>query len=261
VTKSAKKAKSRLSADEIDLAAVVGTGKEALEVLQQSRFDCVVTSAKLPDMSSGDLLRRFAGNERATGVPVVVDGANGVDGAKQDSAHGQAEIVLVKNVNTPESVLQETPQFLQQTAANAVPKKQSVPVARQTRCVPRLSGRKVLIVDDDVRNIFALTGALEQQGMIVVSAENGRDAIEILKRNPDSDAVLMDIMMPEFDGYDTIRVIRGLDSFRHLPIIAVTARAMLGDREKCLDAGASDYIAKPVNIEQLLSMLESWLAV
>jgi CheY-like chemotaxis protein len=95
----------------------------------------------------------------------------------------------------------------------------------------------------------------------VVSAENGRDAIEILKRNPDSDAVLMDIMMPEFDGYDTIRVIRGLDSFRQLPIIAVTARAMLGDREKCLDAGASDYIAKPVNIEQLLSMLESWLAV
>jgi len=121
-----------------------------------------------------------------------------------------------------------------------------------------LSGRKVLVVDDDARNVFALCGVLEQQRVNVLSAENGPDAIEILKRNPDSDAVLMDIMMPGLDGYDTIRLIRSIPRFRDLPIIAVTARAMHGDREKCLEAGASDYIAKPVDVETLLDMLQSW---
>jgi CheY-like chemotaxis protein len=249
---------SRLSAHEIDLAAVAGTGREALEVLQQSRFDCVVTSARLSDMSSVDLLKEFSKNAQAADVPVVVYGTNGFGDAKPDSAQGQAEIILVKNVSGRESVLQETRQFLERTAANSVPKKPR-PVVRQQRSFSRLSGRKVLVVDDDLRNIIALTGVLEEQRMTVLSAENGRVAIEMLKQNPDSAIVLMDIMMPEFDGYDTIRVIRGLEQFRKLPIIAITAQAMLGDREKCLDAGASDYIAKPVNIEQLLSMLESWL--
>ncbi len=122
-----------------------------------------------------------------------------------------------------------------------------------------LSGKKALIVDDDIRNIFALTGALEQQGITVVNAENGKDGIETLKDNPDTDIVLMDIMMPELDGYDTIRIIRGLEENKNLPIIAITARAMKGDREKCIEAGASDYIAKPVNIEQLMSLLRVWL--
>lgn len=121
-----------------------------------------------------------------------------------------------------------------------------------------LSGRKVLVVDDDARNVFALCGVLEQHHVNVLSAENGPDAIEILKCNPDSNAVLMDIMMPGLDGYDTIRLIRSIPRFRNLPIIAVTARAMHGDREKCLEAGASDYIAKPVDIEALLDMLQSW---
>ena len=252
---------SRLSSDGIDIAAVVGTGQEALEVLREGRFDCVVASAQLPDMSSGDLLKKFAKNERAAGVPVVMYGANGSGGANQDEAHGLAEIVLVQNVSSRESVLEETRRFLRHTAANPVERKQKAPLARQKiMSVRRLSGRKVLIVDDDVRNIFALAGALEQHGMTVLTAENGRDAIDTLKQNPDSDAVLMDIMMPELDGYDTIRVIRGMDQFRRLPIIAITARAMLGDREKCLEAGASDYIAKPIDVEQLLAMLESWSA-
>jgi CheY-like chemotaxis protein len=252
---------SRLSGDGIDIAAVVGTGQEALEVLREDRFDCVVASAQLPDMSSGDLLRKFAKNERAAGLPVVVYGANGSAGGNQDEAHGLAEIVLVKNLGSRESVLEETRQFLRHTAANPVERQQKAPLARQkAMSVRQLSGRKVLIVDDDVRNIFALAGALEQHEMIVVTADNGRDAIEMLKQNPDSDAVLMDIMMPEFDGYDTIRVIRGMERFQRLPIIAITARAMLGDREKCLEAGASDYIAKPIDVERLLSMLESWSA-
>lgn len=126
------------------------------------------------------------------------------------------------------------------------------------RPVHRFAGRKVLVVDDDMRNVFALTGVLEQHQVTALPAESGRDAIELLKRNPDSDAILMDIMMPGLDGYETIRIIRGIERFRDLPIIAITARAMHGDREKCLQAGASDYIAKPVDIDTLLSMLESW---
>jgi CheY-like chemotaxis protein len=123
-----------------------------------------------------------------------------------------------------------------------------------------LSGRKVLVVDDDIRNLFALASALEEQGMVVLTAENGLDSLEILKNDPDIDIVLMDLMMPERDGYDTIRVIRDLAPGRQIPIIGVTAKAMKGDREKCIQAGASDYIAKPVNVKRLLSMMRRWLA-
>ena len=123
-----------------------------------------------------------------------------------------------------------------------------------------LAGKKVLIIDDDIRNIFAMTGALEQHGLTVINAENGKDGIETLKANPDVNVVLMDIMMPELDGYDTIRVIRGLGEFRSLPIIAITAKAMKDDREKCIEAGASDYVAKPLDMKQLTSVLRVWLA-
>jgi hypothetical protein len=123
-----------------------------------------------------------------------------------------------------------------------------------------LAGKKVLIIDDDIRNIFAMTGALEQHGLTVINAENGKDGIEMLKANPDVNVVLMDIMMPELDGYDTMRVIRGLGEFRSLPIIAITAKAMKDDREKCIEAGASDYVAKPLDMEQLTSVLRVWLA-
>jgi CheY-like chemotaxis protein len=122
-----------------------------------------------------------------------------------------------------------------------------------------LSGRKVLIVDDDVRNIFAITSVLERHKMDVIYAENGRDGIDILKKTPSVDVVLMDVMMPEMDGYETMRAIRGINKFKMLPIIALTAKAMKGDREKCIEAGASDYIAKPVDTEQLLSLLRVWL--
>jgi CheY-like chemotaxis protein len=122
-----------------------------------------------------------------------------------------------------------------------------------------LCGRKVLVVDDDARNIFALTSLLESQEMEVISATNGRQAIELIQSTPDLDMVLMDIMMPEMDGYETMREIRGMPPFRTLPMLALTAKAMKGDREKCLDAGASDYIAKPVNTDQLLSLMRVWL--
>jgi CheY-like chemotaxis protein len=133
------------------------------------------------------------------------------------------------------------------------------PVAQPANAATALAGRKVLIIDDDIRNIFALSGALEEHGIDVVDAESGKSGLDLLRRQPDIDAVLMDIMMPDLDGLDSIRLIRGLKQFRDLPIIAVTARAMNGDRESCIEAGATDYIAKPVNVGQLLTLLQDCL--
>jgi CheY-like chemotaxis protein len=141
---------------------------------------------------------------------------------------------------------------------NNLPPKSRRLLAQRANSAPELAGKRALIVDDDVRNIFALTSVLEQQGMVVYNAENGKDGIEVLTNTPDIDAVLMDVMMPELDGYDTIRIMRKLDAYKNLPIIAITAKAMKGDREKCIEAGASDYLSKPVNTEQLLSLLRVW---
>jgi signal transduction histidine kinase/DNA-binding response OmpR family regulator/HAMP domain-containing protein len=243
--------------DGVDITAVESAEK-ALEALQRNRFDCMVVGPVLSDMKATDLLKKFAGTEHAAEVPIVMYGAGGLSPGEEDNLRKLAEIVILKNVNTREAVLEETTLFLHQ-AVKTLPQKTRGRLADQQKSTPELSGKKALIVDDDIRNIFALTGALEQHGMSVVDAENGKDGIEMLKRNPDLDIVLMDIMMPELDGYDTMRFIRGLDQFKNLPIIAITAKAMKGDREKCIEAGASDYIAKPINMEQLLSLLRVWL--
>jgi CheY-like chemotaxis protein len=155
-------------------------------------------------------------------------------------------------------VLAETTLFLHQAIDNLPAAKREL-LAGMRRTFRELAGRKILIIDDDIRNIFALTGAIEEHGLVVLNSENGIDGIKMLKRNPDTDAVLVDIMMPEIDGYDTIRMIREIEAFRDLPLVAVTAKAMKGDRDKCIDAGASDYIAKPVNVDQLMSLLRVWL--
>src|SRR5690242_17097245 len=142
---------------------------------------------------------------------------------------------------------------------DAVPAERRKMIEDLHRAETVLAGKKVLIVDDDIRNIFAMTSLLEPYKMDLVSAETGKGAIEILQTKPDVDIVLMDIMMPDMDGYDTMRAIRKLAKFRSLPIIALTAKAMKGDREKCIEAGASDYISKPVDTEQLLALLRVWL--
>jgi CheY-like chemotaxis protein len=169
-----------------------------------------------------------------------------------------AESVVLKGVQSPERLLDETALFLHLVSAELPPVKQQM-LERLRESDEALWGKKVLVVDDDVRNIFALTSLLEQHGVRVVSAENGMEAISLLDRNPEIDAVLMDIMMPEMDGYETMRRIRQNTQHRLLPILALTAKAMKGDREKCLEAGASDYIAKPVNTEELLALLRIWL--
>ena len=161
-------------------------------------------------------------------------------------------------MRSPERLLDETALFLHRVEARLPePKRRMLEQLHSAEDV--FAGKKVLIVDDDVRNIFALTSVLEAHGMEVVFAENGRDGIEMLQANPDVDLVLMDVMMPEMDGYETMRAVRELPEFTQLPIIALTAKAMKGDREKSIAAGASDYITKPVDTDQLLSLMRVWL--
>ena len=170
-----------------------------------------------------------------------------------------AETIIVKDVKSPDRLLDETALFLHRVEANLPePKRQHARAAAQHRS-RRWPGKKVLVVDDDIRNIFALTSILEQYEMEVLYAENGRDGIELLKSTPGIDVVLMDVMMPEMDGYEAMQAIRKMRKFKTLPIIALTAKAMKGDREKCIEAGASDYITKPVDTDQLLSLLRVWL--
>ena len=236
----------------------VGSGKEALEAAQRSPFDCIVVDRTLGDMSATDFLKNFAKTQRAAKIPIVMYGTDGQGRNEHDSLRKLAEVVILKNVSTPEAVLEEATLFLHQ-AVERLPGKTRELLAQRRKSPQELSGKKALIVDDDIRNIFALTSVLEQHGMIAINAENGKDGIELLTNTPGIDVVLMEIMMPELDGYDTIRIMRKPEKFKDLPIIAITAKAMIGDREKCIEAGASDYLAKPVNTEQLLSLLRVWL--
>ena len=169
-----------------------------------------------------------------------------------------ARSVVVKGVESPERLLDETALFLHRVVADLPSEKQAM-LERLHGSDEDLVGKHVLVVDDDVRNIFALSSVLERRGMSVLTATNGHEAIEILQAQPDVAIALMDIMMPEMDGYETIQRIRQNPELRRLPIVALTAKAMKGDREKCLEAGASDYLAKPVNTDQLLSALRLWL--
>ena len=165
----------------------------------------------------------------------------------------------MKEAHTPERLLEETSLFLHRPLA-ALGEPSAQLLRRSLDRDAELSGRRVLVVDDDVRNIFALTSLLERQGMRVLFAENARDGIQLLHQTPDVEVVLMDVMMPELDGYQAMRMIRSMGRYADLPIVALTAKAMKGDREKCIAAGASDYIAKPVNVDKLMSLLRVWLS-
>jgi HAMP domain-containing protein/CheY-like chemotaxis protein/signal transduction histidine kinase len=237
--------------------SVAATGEEALNAIDTENFDCMVLDLKLPDMSGFEVLERLSESPQGD-LPVIV--FTGTDLTPEEDArlHTLARSVVVKGVESPERLLDETALFLHRVVSDLPPEKQEM-LERLHRSDDALVGKKVLIVDDDVRNIFALSSALERRGMDVLTAGTGREAIETLNSTSDVAIVLMDIMMPEMDGYETMHVIRQNPAFRRLPIIALTAKAMKGDREKCLEAGASEYLAKPVNTEQLLSALRMWL--
>jgi CheY-like chemotaxis protein len=246
-----------LGYDDIDVT-VVTSGGEALEVLVEQPFDCVVLDLRLPDMSGFQVLERLRETPELREVPVVVFTGKELSPAEDAQLRTLARSVVVKGVESPERLLDETALFLHRVIANLPTAKQNM-LDRLHRSDEALIGKKVLVVDDDVRNIFALSSVLERRGMTVLTAGTGREAIAILESTPDMAIVLMDIMMPEMDGYETMQVMRQNGLFRRLPIIALTAKAMKGDREKCLEAGASEYLAKPVNTEQLLSALRIWL--
>ena len=183
---------------------------------------------------------------------------DGMDELLYEAFSRFAETIIVKDVKSPERLLDETALFLHRVEAR-LPEQKRRMLERLHNADAVFAQKHILIVDDDVRNIFSLTSVLEEHGMSVSFAENGRDAIEKLESTPGIDLVLMDVMMPGMDGYETTRAIREKAQFRNLPIIALTAKAMKGDRQKCLDAGASDYIAKPVDIELLLALLRVWI--
>jgi HAMP domain-containing protein/signal transduction histidine kinase/DNA-binding response OmpR family regulator len=246
-----------LGYQDIEMVAV-GTGGEALGALHDKKFHCVVLDLRLPDMSGFELLEKLHEDPALADVPVVVFTGKELNLWEQTRLKTIAKSVVLKDVQSPERLLDETALFLHRVVTGLPPDRQRM-LERLHGSNEVLRGRKILVVDDDARNIFALTSLLENHEMEVMSVTNGQSAIDAISTTPDVSIVLMDIMMPEMDGYETMREVRKIPQFRTLPIIALTAKAMKGDREKCLDAGASDYIAKPVNTDQLLSLMRVWL--
>jgi len=235
---------------------VAADGQEAMKSLETMRFDCVVVDLMLPDMSGFDLIERIRAEHPQ--LPVIVYTGKSLSNEEEAELNRMAQTIIVKDVRSPERLYDQTALWLHRKVAG-LPQPGRETIQRLNDPNALLAGRKVLIVDDDVRNIFAMTSLLERHFMNVSSAELGETALQMLKEGPSFDVVLMDIMMPRMDGYEVMRAIRGMYGFQELPIIALTAKAMKGDREKCIDAGASDYISKPVDTDRLLTMLRTWL--
>jgi CheY-like chemotaxis protein len=246
-----------LGYDDVEIETA-GTGQDALAALRRQPADCVVLDLRLPDMTGFEVLEQLGADQALSEVPVVVFTGRELSAEEDARLHTMARSIVVKGVESPERLLDETALFLHRVVTDLPAEKQRM-LERLTTSDEDLVDRTVLLVDDDARNIFALSSVLERRGMRVLTATTGNEAIKLIELNTDIAIVLMDIMMPEMDGYQTMEEIRKNANFRRLPIIALTAKAMKGDREKCLDAGASDYLAKPVNTEQLLSALRSWL--
>jgi CheY-like chemotaxis protein len=252
---------------------------DALSIVRTEQVDCVILDLRLPDVSGFKLLEHFRKSSKLRRVPVVVYTAAELSVKESDVLRrAGCEVVVKGGLEASQALRDQVGRFLARVSSDVVPaKRRATPVRALTGngaapaaavesevATPArraaLAGRSVLVVDDDVRNVFALTAMLERHGMRVVPAEGGREATRILEQSLENvDVVLLDMMMPEVDGYETLRRIRQRPQFANLPIIALTAKAMQGDRERCLEAGASDYIAKPVDGSQLLAMLDRWL--
>ncbi|HEX3534235.1 MAG TPA: response regulator, partial [Gemmatimonadaceae bacterium] len=245
--------------DDVDITAVA-SAEEARARLQEKHFDCMVLDLGLTSggMSGFDLLEKVKSDPVNHDLPIIIYTGKDLSAEDETKIKKYAETIIVKDVKSPERLLDETALFLHRVEAR-LPEQKRKMLEHLHDADSVVAGKNVLVVDDDVRNIFSLTSMLEDHGMVVRFAENGKQAIDQLKKDPNVDVVLMDVMMPEMDGYETTRAIRAMDQFKALPIIALTAKAMKGDREKCIAAGASDYITKPVDTDQLLSLLRVWL--
>ncbi|MFL6604005.1 MAG: response regulator, partial [Steroidobacteraceae bacterium] len=246
-----------LGAKDVEIETA-GSGAAALEQMRENAFDCVVLDLRLPDMSGFDLLAQVQQDPKLRDTPIIVFTGRELSVEEETELRKKAKSIVLKGVQSPERLLDETALFLHRVIADLPESKQHMIETLHESDEP-LTGRKVLVVDDDIRNIFALNSLLERHHMQVITATTGQEAINLVESTDDLSLVLMDVMMPEMDGYETMRRIRSNHQFRMLPIIALTAKAMKGDREKCLEAGASDYVAKPVNTDQLLSLVRMWL--
>jgi CheY-like chemotaxis protein len=236
----------------------VASGEEALKLLHANVFDCMIIDLKLPDMQGRELLERMSREEIASFPPVIVYTGRSLTRAEEAELQKYSRSIIIKGARSPERLLDEVTLFLHKVESELSSERQDMLKAVRSR--DRVfEGRRILLVDDDVRNIFALTSALEQKGAIVEIGRNGFEALEKLESVPDIDLVLMDIMMPVMDGLEATRRIRADQRFARLPIIAITAKAMKDDQEQCLAAGASDYLAKPIDLSRLYSLLRVWM--
>ncbi|MFN0222773.1 response regulator [Paenibacillus sp. KR2-11] len=246
-----------IGGDDVIITAV-DTGRKALQQLKSKEFDCVLADNDLPDLGILQFVREMQKNAKNKYKPVVMNRSRKFSPEEESELEDLLKSAVIKEVHSAVQIMDETSLFLHRKAED-LPDGSRETLVKLHQSDEMIKYKKVLVVDDDIRNIFALTTILERHNMKVIPAENGYDAINILETTPDIQIILMDIMMPVMDGYETTRAIREMPEFKDLPIIALTAKAMKGDREACLDAGASDYITKPVNSAQLLSMIRRWL--
>ncbi|GIP23749.1 response regulator [Paenibacillus sp. J22TS3] len=240
------------------LITAVSTGEEALRTLQVEHYDCMVMDLGLSDISGFELLDRIRHTEQLHELPIIIYTGQELDMREEMELKKYAESIIVKNVRSQERLFDETALFLHRVEAN-LPEDRREMLNKLHNSEDAFDGKRILLVEDDIRNVFALSNVLESHNLEVVFAENGREALELLEKDTNFNLILMDIMMPEMDGYETMRAIRAMPQFQHLPIIALTAKAMKEDRQLCLDAGASDYISKPIDTVRLISMLKVWL--
>ncbi|HCY85008.1 MAG TPA: histidine kinase [Desulfobacteraceae bacterium] len=233
-------------------------GEQAFALLRQQAFDCMILDLGLPDVSGIEFLTRIKEEEKITEIPIIVYTGKELTHEEEAIINEYAEKIIIKGVKSEEKLMDETTLFLHRIEANLPEEKQRMIRVLHDRESVFLD-KKILVVDDDMRNVYAITNVLEDKGLTVIVAHNGQKGVDMLEKHPDTDLVLMDIMMPEMNGYEAIGIIRQDKRFKKLPIVALTAKAMRGDRKKCILAGASDYLAKPVNTDKLLSMMRVWL--
>ena len=236
-----------------------GTGQDALNIYEQNQIDCIILDIGLPDMSGFDLIHKLENIKSNNIPPVIVYTGKELTKEENNELQKYAESIIIKGVKSEERLLDETALFLHRMISN-LPKSKQEMINNLHDKEAVFHSKKILLADDDMRNVFALSQILKERGMEIIKAENGKNALEMLDSHPDIDLVLMDIMMPEMDGYEAMRRIRTQERFRNLPVIALTAKAMKDDKQKCIDAGANDYIAKPIDIERLLSLMRVWLS-
>ncbi|NHN30461.1 response regulator [Paenibacillus agricola] len=245
--------------DDVAITAV-SSGSDALAELQAESFDCMVMDLGLSDISGFDLLDRIRQTEKLKQLPIIIYTGKDLDMKEEMKLKKYAESIIIKNVKSQERLYDETALFLHRVEAN-LPEERRNLLKKLYSNEAALDGKRILLVEDDMRNIFALSNVLESYNLKVTFAENGREALDLLEQNPEVDLILMDIMMPEMDGYEAMKAIRKMPQFEKIPIIALTAKAMKEDRQRCIDAGASDYISKPIDTERLLSLLKVWLYI